>query len=203
MKQSIATAAMAALLGTASMASVQAEGITGYVYDRNGNIVQSMLGCTRSKNWLKEPVIGCDGYEGEIPEPQPVVLPILDEKQKVLETRHYPFGQLITFEFDSATLTPEAKLTLKRNREQVRDKIGRAKAVRVVGRTDHTGSDEYNEALSMKRAEAVRDYLIELGAEPAIFTLETRGEALPLFPNMTKDGRRRNRTAEVFVVVEE
>lgn len=189
--------------------TAMAQGITGYAYDKNGQPINSMLGCVRTKNWLKQPVIGCDGYEGEpevveepIPDPMPVVVPVVEE-EKVVQEVTYEFGQRITFEYDSAQLTPRAKAILRDNVEQVREKMGRAKKVHLIGRTDNRGNDDYNERLALRRAEAVKAYLLELGAKEEIFELEARGSALPLFPNLTEEGRRGNRTTDVFIIVEE
>ena len=67
----------------------------------------------------------------------------------------------INFEFDSSTLTKEAQAILKRN---IRILIENPKAkVRIAGYTSASGTDEYNQKLSERRAKAVKDYLIKEG----------------------------------------
>ena len=72
-----------------------------------------------------------------------------------------PFFTSITFEFNSAALTPQARATLDRIGDALRDPSIEAVRFRVEGHTDAKGSDSYNQALSERRANAVRGYLIE------------------------------------------
>ena len=67
----------------------------------------------------------------------------------------------VHFEFDKSTLRPEAKTILKRNIQLLKDNP-KAK-VRVAGYTSASGSREYNQELSEKRATAVKEYLISEG----------------------------------------
>ncbi len=67
----------------------------------------------------------------------------------------------VNFDFDKSTLTPEAKMIMKRNilllKENPRAEI------RVAGYTSAAGTEEYNQKLSERRAEAVRSYLVDEG----------------------------------------
>lgn len=65
----------------------------------------------------------------------------------------------VTFEFDSADLTAEAREVLDRLGAALRSDTLRHFHFRIAGHTDALGSDAYNDALSARRAEAVRDYL--------------------------------------------
>ena len=67
----------------------------------------------------------------------------------------------IHFNFDRSTLTPESKILLKRNIQMLKDNP--QSEVRIAGYTSASGGDEYNQALSERRATAVRQYLINEG----------------------------------------
>lgn len=70
--------------------------------------------------------------------------------------------------------------------------------VEVQGHTDSVGSDKYNMGLSMRRANAVRDYLIKKGGIAADrLTAVGFGEKKPVAPNTTKEGRAQNRRVEL------
>lgn len=67
----------------------------------------------------------------------------------------------------------------------------------IVGHTDSTGSEAYNQKLSEKRAEKVKSMLIEQGVVAARLSSSGEGEAMPVATNATKEGRAQNRRIEV------
>ncbi|MFY9142825.1 OmpA family protein [Sulfuricurvum sp.] len=67
----------------------------------------------------------------------------------------------------------------------------------IVGHTDSTGSDKYNQKLSEKRAETVKTMLIKDGVAAERLTSEGMGEKMPVASNKTKEGRAENRRIEV------
>ena len=79
-----------------------------------------------------------------------------------------------------------------------------AKAV-IEGHTDSQGSESYNQKLSFKRANSVRDYLIaNYGIAPHRLTAEGYGESRPIADNKTAEGRQRNRrVVAVFSAMKE
>ena len=102
------------------------------------------------------------------------------------------------FDFDKAVLKPEGKAKLD-------DLVGKVKGVNLeviiaVGHTDATGKDAYNQKLSVKRAEAVKAYLVSKGIEKNRVYTEGKGEAQPVADNKSKAGRAKNRRVEVEVV---
>jgi OOP family OmpA-OmpF porin len=70
----------------------------------------------------------------------------------------------------------------------------------AVGHTDSVGADAYNQKLSVKRAEAVKAYLVSKGIETNRVYTEGKGEAQPVADNKTKEGRAKNRRVEIEVV---
>ncbi len=108
------------------------------------------------------------------------------------------------FEFDKATLTPDAQANLNRTADLVRQ--GGEGPVRVVGHTDGKGDDAYNDSLSKRRAEAVAAWFkTQPGLGTRDFTTEGRGKREPIAPNTTADGaddpqgRARNRRVVVII----
>lgn len=69
----------------------------------------------------------------------------------------------------------------------------------IEGHTDNAGSPDYNQALAMKRAEAVRNALVSRGIDPSRIAVRSAGEENPLANNDTGLGRWENRSAQVIV----
>jgi len=72
--------------------------------------------------------------------------------------------------------------------------------VEISGHTDNKGADSYNENLSLRRAQAVRNILIKGGADPNRITAVGYGEAKPMDTNDTMEGRRMNRRIEFRIL---
>ena len=68
--------------------------------------------------------------------------------------------------------------------------------VTIEGHTDDTGAADYNQALSQKRADAVKAYLVEKGVEAARLEAKGYGEEKPIESNKTAKGREANRRVE-------
>jgi outer membrane protein OmpA-like peptidoglycan-associated protein len=71
--------------------------------------------------------------------------------------------------------------------------------VRIVGHTDNTGSDAINDPLSVRRAEAVRDYLAGRGVAPSRVQISGRGSREPVASNANEAGRAQNRRVEIYL----
>jgi lipid-binding SYLF domain-containing protein len=89
---------------------------------------------------------------------------------------------------DLASLLETAKKTLQDNPEW---------KVQVEGYTDSSGSKSFNEALSTRRAESVKDWLAEHGVDRSRLTAKGYGETHPTANNSTEDGREKNRRVEL------
>ena len=73
----------------------------------------------------------------------------------------------------------------------------------IVGHTDATGSDSYNQALSERRARAAKSFLISQGVESDRVQIAGRGESEPIGSNESADGRTLNRRVEVAIFASE
>ena len=90
-------------------------------------------------------------------------------------------------------------------RAKLDDLVGKVKDINLeviiaVGHTDSVGSDAYNQKLSVKRAEAVKAYLVTKGIEKNRVYTEGKGEKQPVADNKTSEGRAKNRRVEIEVV---
>lgn len=96
-----------------------------------------------------------------------------------------------------STLQPDALANLDR----VVEFVGKdpAKRIRIEGHTDDRGGANLNQVLAQRRAEAVRDALASRGVDPARIVAVGIGEAAPVAPNDTPEGRARNRRVEVIL----
>jgi OOP family OmpA-OmpF porin len=106
----------------------------------------------------------------------------------------------VNFAFNSAKLTEDAKTRLTAGIDAVRSLPGVIN-VRVEGHTDSIGSEEYNQALSLKRAESVVAYLVSQGANGDRLSAVGLGETSPVANNDTESGRAANRRVD-FVISE-
>jgi peptidoglycan-associated lipoprotein len=105
--------------------------------------------------------------------------------------------QRVHFEFDRSRITPDAeavlrqKLPILRNSPDVR--------IRLEGHTDERGSVEYNQALGMRRAQSVLDWLIENGVTQARFQTTSFGEERPLVNRSDEEAWAQNRRVEFII----
>lgn len=104
----------------------------------------------------------------------------------------------IFFETDSFNLLSNSKAELNHlfnflaNNEKM--------MVEISGHTDNAGNDHYNQRLSEKRAHSVYQYLVSMGIDPLRLSYKGYGQAKPVAPNETIEGRALNRRTEIIVV---
>jgi OOP family OmpA-OmpF porin len=106
----------------------------------------------------------------------------------------------INFRIDSAEILPESYPLLDQIAQVLKENPG--VTVEVAGHTDNTGDAEYNLALSRRRAESVRDYLVAQGISQDQLLTTYYGEARPIASNSTPEGKKKNRRTEFTVVKE-
>ncbi len=71
--------------------------------------------------------------------------------------------------------------------------------VQIVSHTDSIGTTSYNEQLSVRRADSVKDFLIKRGVDPSKITILGMGERSPAADNTTPDGRAKNRRVVIML----
>ena len=162
--------------------------------------------CWRDANWTPATAApGCDGALAA-PAPAPSAAPAAPAAAPAAPAAKpaAPTSSKVTyaadafFDFDKAVLKPEGKAKLD-------DLASKVKAINLeviiaVGHTDSVGSDAYNQKLSIRRAEAVKAYLVSKGIDKSRVYTEGKGEKQPVADNKTKEGRAKNRRVEIEVV---
>ncbi len=107
------------------------------------------------------------------------------------------FDSGILFNFDSYALTNSSEDNIGELAETL--KKYEDTEILIEGHTDSIGSDEYNQRLSVERADAVADYLVNHGVAQKRVTVEGYGENQPVATNTTDAGRAQNRRVEVAI----
>jgi OOP family OmpA-OmpF porin len=162
--------------------------------------------CWRDANWTPATAaVGCDGaLIRVVAPPAPAVVPPPPPPPAPAPAPQPPAATKVTyaadafFDFDKAVLKPEGKAKLD-------DLVSKIQGINLeviiaVGHTDSVGSDAYNQTLSVKRAEAVKAYLVSKGIERNRVYTEGKGEKQPVADNKTSEGRAKNRRVEIEVV---
>lgn len=103
----------------------------------------------------------------------------------------------VTFDVNSTTINPSFQRTLDTISESLRSYPN--SLIDVMGHTDSTGSDTYNQGLSERRAAAVADYLSMRGVSRARVASIGYGERYPVADNGTESGRALNRRVEIKI----
>ena len=124
---------------------------------------------------------------------------------QIVETRRTALGLVITlgsesiqFDFDKAALRPNDRELLSRIVGVLLTAYGFR--VDVYGHTDDIGSDAYNQTLSERRAQSVRDYLVEAGIAPELLTTKGFGKTSPRVSGTTSEARAKNRRVEIGII---
>ena len=105
----------------------------------------------------------------------------------------------VYFDSDKATLTRDGQKALDAASEYLL-KHDNIKRILVDGHTDEKGSISYNDKLSDRRANIVRNYLTIKGIDPNLINLAGMGEHKPVDQNWTRDGRQRNRHVSIYAL---
>lgn len=125
-------------------------------------------------------------------------------REKVVEviTNQVTLDDTASFDLDSHALKDDARAALRKVLSSLAS-AELASDITVIGHTCSLASDEYNQALSERRARSVYDFLVANGVDPGIIRWEGRGEREPRYSNETEESRSRNRRVEISFVAKE
>jgi OOP family OmpA-OmpF porin len=212
----LAVAAAAALIAVSPASYAQkadpSKG-SGYVVGAEQNVVKNGFGqCWRTGYFTPAMAIaGCDDDLLPKPAPAPAPAPAVAPPPPPPPAPKPPpppppaptsekvtFAAEALFDFDKSVVKPEGRARLD-------DLVGKIKGITLevviaVGHTDAIGTDAYNQRLSVRRAEAVKAYLVSKGIPANRIYTEGKGKKQPVADNRTAAGRAKNRRVEVEVV---
>ncbi|HQU15201.1 MAG: hypothetical protein B7Z66_05715 [Chromatiales bacterium 21-64-14] len=180
-RPAIVSAAIAACLSIVAGTAVAA-GPTGYVVNNEGHYVRDSAGqCVRTSQWVRADANAqCDpGLMAKVPESVPMAAVETAPPAPKTVLKPITLGADAYFAFNGATLTTigQHKLndivaTLKKDVKEPQ--------IHITGYTDRIGSKPYNQKLSLRRAEAVKSYLVSKGIPTSYITVTGAGDASPV-----------------------
>lgn len=128
------------------------------------------------------------------PAPAPAPAPVAEAKPKYAT---FSLSSAAAFKLSGSDLSPEGKAEIKEfaNKLEGHD----VDKITVEGYTDNTGDAAFNQQLSVKRANAVKDEMVKNGVDASLITVIGHGENDPIADNATRAGRAQNRRVKVSV----
>lgn len=129
--------------------------------------------------------------------------PISEEETKEVFTEAIevhplePVSFLLYFKFDENSLTADSETLVPLILEAIKER--KSDDISLIGHTDRTGDDAYNEKLSLQRAKSVFGILVSAGIRPRHMTITYHGEGNPLVPTPDNVEEPKNRRVEVVV----
>jgi OOP family OmpA-OmpF porin len=212
-KQALIAVAALVLGATSTVAlAQQGRGTQGYLTDSRNGIVKDPFNLCWRTGYFTPALANCEcdvdllprdvcfppaPKPAAAPPPAPAAKPAPAPAPKPV-TEKVTFAADVFFDFDKSVLKPEGKAKLD-------DLVGKLKGIALeviiaIGHTDSIGTAEYNQKLSVRRAEAVKAYLVSKGIEPNRIYTEGKGKTQPIADNRTAEGRAKNRRVEIEVV---
>jgi OOP family OmpA-OmpF porin len=164
----------ALLLAGLTVASGSSFAAPGYVDDSGAGIVRTGYGeCLHTARW---------GEENFIEECDPVAKAEVAAVQTVMvkELKPISLAADALFAFDSADLTDEGRSRLDQALASLPPRQLENKQIQITGHTDRIGAESYNQGLSERRAQAVRDYLVSKGLPADAISTQGLGAAKPV-----------------------
>ena len=195
---------LAAFVATAALATAAVAQNVDNWRNASGDVWKNSTGlCWRDAGWTPATAApGCDGAvvaaPAAAPAPAPAPRAAAPAAAPVAAATKVTYAADAFFDFDKAVVKPAGKTKLD-------DLVSKVKGINLeviiaVGHTDSVGSDSYNQKLSVRRAEAVKAYLVSKGIEKNRIYTEGKGEKQPVASNVTNEGRAKNRRVEIEVV---
>jgi outer membrane protein OmpA-like peptidoglycan-associated protein len=108
-----------------------------------------------------------------------------------------PVHYILYFDSGSTQLTAESRKLIPEAIRTIRER--NSNDVSVVGHSDTTGNREYNNRLSLRRAQAIRQLIIDAGVDPSVLEITSHGKDNPLIPTGDNVAEPRNRRVEITV----
>ena len=153
-----------------------------------------MNGCASKKKVAEQPKQEVKKPEEPKPAPTPQVKETPKKvEEKVAELRESAF-ETIYFDFDKSDIRSDQRDRMNRNARLLYD--NKNVMVRLEGHCDERGTNEYNMALGDRRANSVRQFLVDYGISDSRITTISYGEERPVDPGHNEDAWAKNRRCE-------
>ncbi len=190
----IGTIAAGMLLANVAVAHDAGTVTDGYVGDSQKHYITHSTGdCVRSGFWKKEDqTVDCGLVPVAKAPPPPPPAPTYEKFTVAAEA---------LFDHDKSVLKQAGKDAIHALDEKIKSKGATVFDIDVIGHTDSDGSEEYNQALSIRRAESVKNFMASEGINAGIIDVIGKGESSPIADNRTREGRALNRRVEIHVGV--
>ncbi len=158
--------------------SVSADNATEGLVDSQGNVVHNNYGdCVE--------VDGGVGSCGETPAPAPTAETISLAAHALFDTA-------------KSNIKPAGRKELNKIAASIKS-LKSVNSITVTGHADSRGRDSYNQALSERRANSVKDYLVGQGVDSSAISATGLGESSPVASNKTASGRQQNRRVDLTI----
>lgn len=211
-RSAFSTMSAAAIVVAALAPAAPAFSSCAYVVSAGGSNVRDSSGnCVITSTWSKDQATeACGAKPKPKPAPEPVPAPA---PEPMVEAAPVPVApapaptptvERVTLEgtalfaTGSSKLSTEGKAAVDEVIESLRG-FDTVSAIIITGHTDSTGSAAFNQKLSERRANTVRDYMISRGVNPALLSAGGAGENEPIADNSTAEGRAENRRVEIDI----
>ena len=167
----------------------------GYVGDSQKHYITHSTGdCVRTGAWKPaDQTVDCGLVPvAKAPPPPPPPPPSYEKFTLAAEA---------LFDHDKSVLKQAGRDAIHALDEKIKSKGATVVDIDVIGHTDSDGSEEYNQALSIRRANAVKDFMVSEGIDASIIDVSGKGELSPIADNRSREGRALNRRVEIHVGV--
>ncbi len=192
---------------------------TGYLTSASGFPISTASdNCIRNGSWSQEVINNaCEGIEEEIakktsnsilvieeaPLPKPVAETVQEVNPSTVEPDHQPTIETVVLNSRALFANNAYKLSARGNlaMQNLVDKLAEyseIEKIEIVGYTDSIGTEAYNLALSQRRADTIKGFIVPTYSETDI-NVQGLGEAEPVGSNKSAEGRQQNRRVEIRV----
>ena len=144
---------------------------------------------------------GCDSAvgAGDIASAAAMSTYVTETLMAPLQYEKHTVSATALFDFNKAVVKEQGKAELHNLGERIKSQGMSVGDIDIIGHTDNIGTEAYNQDLSVRRALAVKDYMVSEGIDATIIDVSGKGESEPTASNDTTEGQALNRRVEIHV----